>query len=106
MAATGTSFANHLAMAVLIESGDEVVVETPTYEPMLATAALPRRSDDRFPRRAEAGFPIDLDALADAVTTRTRLIVLANLHNPSGAFTDTARCWRSPPSPSASVPGY
>ena len=36
--AAGTSFANHLAIAALINPGDEVLFEEPAYEPMLATA--------------------------------------------------------------------
>jgi aspartate/methionine/tyrosine aminotransferase len=35
--AAGTSFANHLAMAALVQPGDEVLFEQPAYEPMLAT---------------------------------------------------------------------
>src|SRR5438128_7316064 len=34
----GTSMANHLAMAAAIEHGDEVLIEQPTYEPLLALA--------------------------------------------------------------------
>ena len=41
--ADGTSMANMLAMAALIEPGDEVLIERPTYEPMLAAARFPRR---------------------------------------------------------------
>ena len=33
--AAGTSFANHLAMAALIDPGDEVLIERPTYEDMM-----------------------------------------------------------------------
>src|SRR5215212_6632080 len=35
--AAGTTFSNHLAMAALLKPGDEVLFETPAYEPMLAT---------------------------------------------------------------------
>src|SRR6185369_4056059 len=34
----GTSMANHLAMAAALEHGDEVLIEQPTYEPLLALA--------------------------------------------------------------------
>src|SRR5438105_2032780 len=34
----GTAMANHLAMAALIEHGDEILIEQPTYEPLLALA--------------------------------------------------------------------
>ena len=36
--ATGTSLANHLAMAAIVNPGDEVLIEQPTYEPLLALA--------------------------------------------------------------------
>jgi len=44
----------------------------------------------RFERRAEDGFALDPEVVARAVTSRTRLILLANLHNPSSAFADEA----------------
>ena len=34
--AAGTTFANHLALAALTKPGDEVLVEQPAYEPLLA----------------------------------------------------------------------
>jgi hypothetical protein len=81
--ANGTSMANFLALAALIEPGDEVLVEEPTYEPLLATVRFLGASVSRFPRREELGFRLDADAVERAVTGRTRLIVLTNLHNPS-----------------------
>jgi aspartate/methionine/tyrosine aminotransferase len=84
----GTSMANHLAMAALIEHGDEVLIEEPTYDPLLAIAEYLRAKIKRFPRRFEDGFKIDIDVLAKQITPHTRLIVLANLHNPSSAFVD------------------
>jgi len=38
VSADGTSMANFLAMAALISPGDEVLVEHPTYEPLLGAA--------------------------------------------------------------------
>ena len=37
VAAAGTSMANHLAMAALIDPGDEVLIEQPTYELLTST---------------------------------------------------------------------
>jgi aspartate/methionine/tyrosine aminotransferase len=84
----GTSMANHLAMAAAIDHGDEVLIEQPTYEPLLALAEYFGANIRRFPRRAENNYRIDLDALTSQVTPRTRLIVLTNMHNPSSALTD------------------
>src|SRR5207253_2006045 len=38
VAATGTSMANHLAMAATLKPGDEVLIEQPTYELLVSTA--------------------------------------------------------------------
>ncbi len=86
--AAGTSMANHLAMAALLERGAEVLVEHPTYEPLLAVAEYLGARVVRFSRRAEDGFRVDPDEVARRITPRTRLVVLTNLHNPSSALTD------------------
>src|SRR4051812_6021809 len=89
VAATGTSMANHLAMAAVLDPGDEVLVEEPTYELLLTTAQYLGATIRRFPRRFEQDFRIDSDEVARHITGRTRLIVVTNLHNPSCALTDT-----------------
>ena len=86
VAATGASMANHLAMAALLAPGDEVLVEEPTYEPLLSVAQYLGAEVRRFARDAGAGFALDPDAVERAAGARTRLIVLSNLHNPSGAL--------------------
>jgi len=86
----GTSMANHLAMAALLEHGDEVLIEQPTYDPLLAVAEYLGAKIKRFPRKFEDGFKIDIVDFEKWITSRTRLIVLTNLHNPSGALVDEA----------------
>jgi hypothetical protein len=86
VAANGTAMANHLAMAAVIESGDDVLVERPTYGPMLEVAQYLRANIRRLERRAENHFQIDPDEVKAGVSKKTKLIVLTNLHNPSGAF--------------------
>lgn len=85
--AQGTSMANHLAMAALVESGDEVLIEQPAYEPLLAVAQYLGAKIRRFPRKLEGGFLIDPREVERAITPRTRVIVVTNLHNPSGVRT-------------------
>src|SRR5437868_4982553 len=84
----GTSMANHLAMAALLEHGDEVLIEQPTYDPLLAVARYLGAKIKRFPRPFEIEFKIDMGALEKQVSKNTRLIVLTNLHNPSSALVD------------------
>jgi aspartate/methionine/tyrosine aminotransferase len=84
----GTSMANHLAMAAAIEHGDEILIEQPTYEPLLALAEYFGARVKRFARRAEDAYRVDLDDLQSKISSRTRLIVLTNLHNPSSALID------------------
>lgn len=56
VAAVGTSLANHLAMAYLVRPGDEVLIEHPTYEPLLALAEYLGAEVKRFERRFQEGF--------------------------------------------------
>ena len=88
--AHGASMANHLACAALAEPGDHVVIEWPVYDPLVA---VPRYLDCEVSfveRRAEDRYALDVASVARAVTPRTRLVILSNLHNPTGAAVDRA----------------
>lgn len=82
----GTSFANHLAMAATFEPGDEVLIEYPTYELLVSTAQYLGAEVRYFNRRMEDGFRLDPAEVERQITSRTRLIVFTNLHNPTGAY--------------------
>ncbi len=84
----GTSMANHLAMATILERGDEVLIEHPAYDPLLSVPRYLGAEIRRFYRRFEDGFRIDIDEIKRAITARTKLIILTNFHNPSGVLTD------------------
>ena len=81
---TGATGALSLLYRALVEPGERILVETPGFDLFSAFADLHGIAADRFERRAP-DFAIDLDRIAAALTPRTRLIVLSNLHNPSGA---------------------
>ena len=85
--AAGTSMANHLAMAALIDPGDEVLIESPTYELIVSTARYLQAKVVRFPRREEKGFAVDPEEIRKAITRKTKLVFLSNLHNPSSELT-------------------
>ena len=90
VSATGTSMANHLAMAATFEPGDEVLVEEPTYELLLSALRYLGAEIRRFPRRFEEDFRIDPEEVAKNITPRTRLVVITNFHNPSSVLTDAS----------------
>src|SRR5213592_2812757 len=83
----GTSMANHLAMAAIIEPGDEVLIEHPAYGPILDVAHYLQANVKRFRRIEENGWAIDSAEIRHYVTPKTRLIVITNLHNPTSALT-------------------
>ncbi|MCI0605828.1 pyridoxal phosphate-dependent aminotransferase [bacterium] len=86
-AAIGTSMANHLVLSALLEPGDEVLIEQPTYEPLLAVARYLEATIKRFRREFNTGFRIDPELIRKQITPKTKLIVLTNLHNPTGVLT-------------------
>ncbi|MGI9105383.1 MAG: pyridoxal phosphate-dependent aminotransferase [Pyrinomonadaceae bacterium] len=86
VAANGTSMANYLALAALVEPGDEVLIEHPTYELLISAALHLGAEVKRFSRPFEAQFRLDPAEVERAITPRTKLIVVTNLHNPSNAF--------------------
>lgn len=81
--AAGASFANHQAMAALVEPEDEVIIEEPTYELMVSALGYFQAGLKRVPRRLEEGFALDPERVRALITPKTRLVVLTNLHNPS-----------------------
>jgi aspartate/methionine/tyrosine aminotransferase len=84
MITQGTSLANFLVAAALIQPGDEVIVEKPTYEPMLTIFEPLGAVIRRIERKPENKFLVDMNELKKTITAKTKLIVLATLHNPSG----------------------
>lgn len=82
----GTSMANFIALTALVHPGDEVLVERPTYDPLLTILEHIGAKVSRFERLAEKGFKLGLGELERKLTPQTRLLILCNLHNPSSAL--------------------
>jgi N-succinyldiaminopimelate aminotransferase len=79
----GATEAIAAAMLALLEPGDEVVAFEPFYDSYAACVAMAGAT--RVPLTLHApGFRPDLDALRDAITPRTRLLLLNSPHNPTG----------------------
>jgi len=79
----GATEAIAAALLALLEPGDEVIALEPYYDSYAACIAMAGAIRVPITLRAPAFRP-DLDALADAITSRTRLILLNSPHNPTG----------------------
>ena len=88
VSADGTSMANFLAKASLISPGDEVLIERPTYELLIGAASFLGAQIKRFERKADDAYRLDASLIREQMSDRTRLIIITNLHNPSGALAD------------------
>jgi aspartate/methionine/tyrosine aminotransferase len=82
--ALGTTHALWLAYTSLANPGDEILVEQPAYEPLVAIAQGLGVHVRRFARSESARFALDPTCIAKAMSPKTRAVVLTNLHNPSG----------------------
>lgn len=86
---TGASEAISASLLALINPGDEVIVLEPYFD--LYTADISMAGGTRVsvplsvPERGSGqGFRLDLDALAAAITPRTRILLVNSPHNPTG----------------------
>lgn len=87
LCATGATGALALIYRALVAPGESVLVETPCFDLFHTIAQANGIGVDQFTRRGDT-FAIDPDEVAARITPRTRLIVLSNLHNPSGMAVD------------------
>lgn len=80
----------YAAVLALTQPGDEVLTFTPIYPPFLGAASYGGRIPREVPlRRTEAGWQLDMQALEEAVTSRSKLLMLCHPRNPTG------RVWTS-----------
>ena len=73
------------ALQVLVGAGDEVITPDPRYSTYEAVVGATGATLVSVPLVPERGFHLDLQALAAAITPRTRVILLNSPHNPTGA---------------------
>ena len=84
--ANGAAGANFLACLALLEPGDDALIERPAYDPLMAAAQVAGANVVHFDRSWDKGFALDPYVIRTALTPRTKLIVISNAHNPSGAL--------------------
>jgi aspartate/methionine/tyrosine aminotransferase len=81
----GAAGALFLVATALLDPGDELVVTRPNYASNLETPRAIGATIAYLDLTFESGYQIDVDALAHAVTPRTKLVSITTPHNPTGA---------------------
>lgn len=82
----GASEAADLVFTALLEPGDEVLVPAPGYPLYTAIAAKLGAVEVRYRQNAENRWQPDADELRRKISARTKLLVIINPNNPTGAL--------------------
>ncbi|NJP50385.1 pyridoxal phosphate-dependent aminotransferase [Streptomyces sp. SBST2-5] len=81
----GATEAIAASLLALVEPGDEVIALEPYYDSYAASVALAGGTRVPVTLRPDGNrFRLDLDELRDAVTGRTRMLLINSPHNPTG----------------------
>jgi len=80
----GASHALFLICAALLLPGDSVLIEKPAYQPLIAVPEAFNARVNRFERRYDQEYKIDPEQFSSALIPGTKLVLLTDIHNPSG----------------------
>ena len=81
----GASEAIDLAMRALIEPGDEVIIPDPSYVSYVPNVTMVNGVPVPVPTKAENDFRITPEEIENAITEKTKAIILPYPNNPTGA---------------------
>ena len=81
----GAYEATYLAFQTLLEEDDDVIIPDPAFVCYVEDAKIAESGIVRIPLREENEFQIDPDELVEAITKRTRMLVINYPNNPTGA---------------------
>jgi alanine-synthesizing transaminase len=81
-----TSEAYAYLFKLLANPGDEILAPRPSYPLFEFLADLESVHIRQYPLRYDGVWHVDFDALEQAITPRTRAIVVVNPNNPTGSF--------------------
>lgn len=80
----GAAEANNIILQTLLEPGDELVTQTPTYKQVWGLAENSGNTVRPFHMLPDAGWALDVDDLNAQVNDKTRIIAICNPNNPTG----------------------
>jgi len=84
---TSTSEAYSFVFRLLCNPGDEVLIPTPSYPLFDFLADIQDVKLRRYPLFYDHGWHIDFHALEQAITLRTRAVIVVHPNNPTGHYT-------------------
>tara|TARA_R110001606_G_scaffold138492_1_gene276658 strand:+ start:4303 stop:5535 length:1233 start_codon:yes stop_codon:yes gene_type:complete len=84
---TGATTAVSLAYGALLSSGDTVLIEQPGFD-IFANCVSDAGLEFEFFQRRAPRFEVIVNDVLKALTPETRMVVLSNLHNPSGVLVE------------------
>jgi len=87
---TSTSEAYSYVFRLLCNPGDEILIPAPSYPLFDFLADIQDIKPARYPLVYDYGWQIDFHALEQAITPRTRAVVVVHPNNPTGHFTKRA----------------
>ena len=83
---SGSAEANFLSIMTQLESGDEIIYMVPNYLQIYHLARSFGIIVKSLPLHQELGWQWDLDELKSMVTPKTKMIIVCNPNNPTGAL--------------------
>src|SRR6267143_1019335 len=87
---TSTSEGYSYAFRMLCNPGDEVLIPSPSYPLFDFLAEIQDVKLVRYPLIYDHGWQIDFHALEQAITRRTRAVIVVHPNNPTGHFTKSS----------------
>ncbi|MBN1922733.1 MAG: aminotransferase class I/II-fold pyridoxal phosphate-dependent enzyme [Anaerolineae bacterium] len=87
----GVSEALYLAMAALLDVGDEIIIPEPCFVSYAPTAMLVGAVPVMVPTSAASGFQVTAADIAECITPRTKCLFVASPNNPTGTVLSRER---------------
>lgn len=87
----GVSEALYLAMAALLDAGDEIIIPEPCFVSYAPTAMLVGAVPVLVPTTAANGFQVTATDIAARITPRTKCLFVASPNNPTGTVISRER---------------
>ena len=85
----GVSEALYLALAALLDPGDEMIYAEPCFVAYESTAKMVGATPIRIATSASDGFQLTADAIERVITPRTKVLLLASPNNPTGTVIES-----------------